>query len=106
LLLNPAWVFLRFTVRGVWGPEIAPRLGAGEKYGPMVERVLIASCVFAGQFHLVPLVLLPRRVASIQVQGGEVGVLVRPVGHWAETLLSVLLATVVGLALRMMYATS
>jgi len=105
LLLNPAWVSLRFTVRGVWGSEAAPHLGMGEKYGPMVERVLIASCMLVGQFHLVPLVLLPRRVVSIQVQGGEVGVLVRPVEHWAETLLSVLLAAVVGLTLRVISAT-
>lgn len=106
LLLNPAWVFLRFAVRGVWGSEAAPHLGAGEKYGPMVERTLIASCVLVGQFHLVPLVLLPRRLVPIRVQGGEVGVLVRPTGHWAEMLLSVLLAVVVGLALRMINATS
>ena len=53
----------------------------------------------------VPLVLLPRRLVSVQIQGGEVGVLVRPAEHWAETLLSVLLAAVVGLTLRVISAT-
>jgi hypothetical protein len=100
LLLNPAWVLLRFTVRGVWGADAAPHLGAGEKHGPMVERVLIASCVLTGNFHLVPLVLLPRRLVPLRVEGKGVGVLVRPTGHWAETLMSVLFAVAVGLILR------
>jgi hypothetical protein len=102
LLLNPAWVLFRFTVRGVWGSTAAPYLGQGEKYGPMVERVLIASLVLVGLFYLVPLVLLPRRLASIQIQGGEVGVLIRPTGNWVETILSVSLAVAVGLILRVM----
>jgi len=102
LLLDPAWVFLRFTVRGVWGSDAAPNLGQGAKYGPMIERVLIASCVLTGQFHLVPLVLLPRRLVPLRVEGRGVGVLIRPTGHWAETAMSVLLAMAVGLALRVM----
>jgi hypothetical protein len=68
----------------------------------MVERVLIASCVLTGQFHLVPLVLLPRRLVPLRVQGRGVGVLLRLTGHWAETAMSVLLAVAVGLALRVM----
>lgn len=100
LLLNPAWVLLRFTVRGVWGSDAAPQLGSGAKYGPMIERVLIASCVLTGQFHLAPLVLLPRRLVPLRVQGMGTGVLLLPAGHWAETALSVLLAVAVGLALR------
>lgn len=102
LLLNPAWVFLRFLVRGVWGAEAAPHLGQGDKYGPMVERVLIASCVLAGYFHIVPLVLLPRRLVPFRVQGVGVGMLVRSTGHWAETLMSALMAVTVGLTLRLM----
>lgn len=97
LLLNPAWVLLRFTVRGVWGLDAAPHLGQGEKYGPMVERVLIASCVVIGQFALVP---LPRCLVPIRVQSGEVGALVRPTGNWAEAILGALLGVAVGLALR------
>lgn len=100
LLLNPAWVLFRFAVRGVWGSDAAPHLGAGEKYGPMVERVLIASCVLTGQFYLVPLVLLPRRLIPLRMQGMRVGVLVRPTCHWAELFMSVLLAVSVGLVLR------
>ena len=100
LLLNPAWVLLRFTVRGVWGSDAAPHLGQGQKYGPMVERVLIATCVLVGYFHLAPLVLLPRRLVPFRVQGMGVGVWVRPTGHWAETLMSALLAATVGLILR------
>ena len=100
LLLDPAWVLLRFAVRGVWGSDAAPRLDQGEKYGPMVERVLIASSVLTGQLALVPLVLLPRRVVPLRVEGMGVGVLVRPTGHWAETAMSVLLAVAVGLVLR------
>jgi len=100
LLLNPAWVLLRFTVRGVWGPNAAPYLGQGEKYGPMVERVLIASCVLTGHFYLAPLVLIPRRVVPLRLEGQGVGVLVRSTGHWAETAMGVLLAVAAGLTLR------
>ena len=102
LLLQPGWVLLRFIVRGLWGSEAAPHLGAGEKFEPMLERVLIASLVFGGQYYLVPLVLLPRRLESIRVQGNSVGMMVRLTAHWAETFLSVMLAVGVGLALRMM----
>ena len=100
LLLQPAWVLLRFIVRGVWGPGAAPHLGVGEKYEPMIERVLIASFVLAGQVALVPLVLLPRRLTAIRVQNDGLGVLMQLTGHWAETALSVLLAAGVGLILR------
>ena len=100
LLTHPAWVILRFTARGVWGPRAAPGLDHGEKYGPMVERVLIATCMLIGQFHLVPLVLLPRLLVPVRIQGRGVGVLVRPIDHWAEKILSTLLAIGIGLALR------
>lgn len=102
LLLNPSWVLLRFAVRGVWGPDASPILEEGQKYGPMVERVVIATCVLTGRFYLAPLVLLPRRLTSIRMQGRGVGLSVRSTGHWAETVLSVVLAVVVGLALRML----
>lgn len=101
LLLNPAWVLLRFTVRGVWGSQAAPHLGQGEKYGPMLERVLIASSILAGQYFLIPLVLIPRRLAYFRMQGNGLSVvLLRLTGHWAETLLSVATAVFIGLALR------
>jgi hypothetical protein len=101
LLTNPAWILLRFTVRGVWGTQAAPHLGKGEKYGPMIERVLITTCILIGQPYLVLLVLLPRRLIPIRIDGLGTGVLVKPVHHWAETILSVLLAIGVGIALRL-----
>ncbi|MEJ5309578.1 MAG: DUF3307 domain-containing protein [Anaerolineae bacterium] len=101
LLLQPAWVLLRFIVRGVWGAEAAPHLGVGEKYAPMIERVLIASFVLIGQVALVPLVLVPRRLTAIHLQENGVGVMMQLTSHWAETALSVLLAVGVGLILRL-----
>jgi len=100
LLAQPAWVLLRLMVRGLWGGEAAPRLGEGDKYGPMCERMLIATGVLLGQLYVLPLALLPRRLLPVRVQGNDVGVLMRFTEHWAETLLGVLLATSVGLVLR------
>jgi hypothetical protein len=102
VLMHPAWVLLRFIARGVWGPKAAPTLNQGEKYGPMVERILTATCILLGQFYLIPLVLLPRLLVPIRIQGRGVGVLMRPVDHWAERILSTLLALAVGLMLRAM----
>ena len=100
LLMHPAWVLLRFIARGVWGAKAAPTLDQGEKYGPMAERILTATCVLLGQFYLIPLVLLPRLMVPIRIEGRGVGVLVRPVDHWAERVLSTLLALGIGLILR------
>jgi hypothetical protein len=106
LLLQPAWVLLRFIVRGIWGADAAPPLGTGEKFAPIVERVIIASLVLAGQPTMIPLVLLPRRLTSVQMQSNgrsdlqSVGIWIRLTTHWSETLLSVLLAVSVGLAMR------
>jgi hypothetical protein len=104
LLANPAWVLLRFTVRGLWGPHAAPRLDRGEKWGPMAERIAVATCILLGQAYLVPLVLLPRRLIPVRIQGLGVGVLMKPIDHWAETILSILLAIGIGLALRVVGA--
>ncbi|MCP4541991.1 MAG: DUF3307 domain-containing protein [Chloroflexi bacterium] len=101
LLLNPVWILFRFTACGVWGADVLLHLNEGETLGAMVERMLIASCVLVGWFHLVPLVLLPRRLLPFHVQGTGAGVLVRPTSHWAVTILSVSLAVAVGLVLRM-----
>jgi hypothetical protein len=112
LLFQPAWVLLRFIVRGIWGADAAPPLGAGEKFAPMLERAIIASLVLAGQMALVPLVLLPRRLTSVQMQSNghsgvqSVGVWISLTTHWAETCLSVLLAVSVGLALRIILISS
>jgi hypothetical protein len=104
LLANPAWVLLRFTVRGLWGAHAAPRLDQGEKWGPMAERIAVATCILAGQLYLVPLVLLPRRLTPIRIQGRGIGVLVEPDDHWAETILSIVMAIGIGLALRLVGA--
>ncbi|MFP4345955.1 MAG: DUF3307 domain-containing protein [Anaerolineales bacterium] len=100
LLMQPAWVLLRFIVRGLWG-TVVPDLGTGEKYEPMLERVLIASFVFLGLPYLVPLVLLPRRIQLQEVRQDGVLLAARLTIHWAETLLSVVLAIMVGVGLRL-----
>ncbi len=101
LLFQPAWVTLRFVVRGIYGADAAPNLGLGEKYQPMVERFLIAICVYFGYFFLVPLILLPRRVSRLQTQGHSYGVVLCMTTHWAETALGVGLAIAAGLVARM-----
>lgn len=99
-LLNPAWVLIRFVVRGVWGAEAAPHLGAGEKYAPMAERILIASAILLQQYALIPLVLLPRHLCAATTHNGSLHLVLKPASHWAETGLSCGLAIVVGLILR------
>ncbi|MBN2003751.1 MAG: DUF3307 domain-containing protein [Anaerolineae bacterium] len=100
LLLQPAWVTLRMLVRGLWGADAAPHLGAGEKFQPMLERVLVATLVAIGPFYLAPMVLLPRRLTSMEVQSNGVAVWVHLTTHWAETFMGVSLAVIVGTALR------
>lgn len=100
LLFQPAWVGLRFIVRGLYGADAAPNLGLGEKYQPMVERFLIATCVCFGYFYLIPLVLLPRRITRLQAQGSSFGVMLCMTTHWSETVLGVGLAVAAGLAAR------
>jgi hypothetical protein len=100
LLLNPAWILIRFLVRGIWGTEAAPHLGAGEKYGPMVERALMATCVVLGQFALVPAILILRRMNAIWRGNHNFHVLISTPQHWGETILSTLLALTTGFVLR------
>ncbi len=99
ILLHPAWVLLRFTARGLWGESVPP-LGQGEKYAPMVERVLMATLAVLGLFYLIPLTLLPRRLLPVRVQSNGMLVMLHLTAHWGETLLSVTLATLVGVILR------
>ncbi len=102
LLLQPGWVLLRFIVRGIWGEDAAPNLTSGEKFAPMVERVLIASAVLTGPFYLVPVILIPRRLTVVQIQSNGLGIHIQLTTHWAETFLSVLLAVCVGAVLRVL----
>ncbi|MBN1259084.1 MAG: DUF3307 domain-containing protein [Anaerolineae bacterium] len=99
-LLHPARVVLRFVVRGMWGLQAAPPLEAREKLRPMVDRVLIATLVLSGYIYLIPLVVLPGRIQPHRVQGNGVVVFVHVDTHWAELLLSVTLAVIIGASLR------
>jgi hypothetical protein len=100
LLTWPSWVLVRFVVRGFWGPDAAPPLPQrGDRYGPMLERVLIATAVLIGQPMLVPLVLIPRPLTTWLSDADGV-LTVKPQEHWAEVLLSILLAVDVGFVLR------
>lgn len=101
ILLQPTWVLLRFVVRGVWGAAAAPPLGAGDKVVPMLERVLIAGLAFAGYGYLAPLILLPRHLGRLQMNGNTVIIRFVHATHWAETLLGAGLALSVGWALRL-----
>jgi hypothetical protein len=100
VLLQPAWVFLRFVVRGVWGADAAPPLDHGNKYRPMVERVLIATSILAGAFYLVPLVVLPSYLKSVDLRDNRALLTIGLPAHLAEPVLSFLLAVGVGLGLR------
>lgn len=99
ILLHPAWVLLRFTARAIWGATSIPALPNGEKYGPMLERVLIATLIVAGQFFLVPLVVLARRVQSVYAQNDGLLLYIDFPRHRAEALMSILLAMFVGFLL-------
>lgn len=100
LILQPTWVVLRFLVRGLYGSEAAPQLGLGEKYEPMLERFLIATCTFFGLFYLIPLIMLPRRLTKFQAQDNTLGVMLCMTSHWVETLLGVSMSIVAGLVAR------
>lgn len=99
-LLQPAWVLLRFLVRGVWGESAAPPLGTGEKYFPMLERVAIALLALTGMGYLIPLALLPGRIERLQGQEHNIMILIRGGDSWIENALSILFALGVGLGLR------
>lgn len=100
-LTAPAWVGVRFWVRGLWGADAAPPLPEGERYIPMMERVWIATCVlFEGPaLMLIPLALAPRLLVNQWRKSCAPDTIFR--GHWARFVLSALVAVGVGLILRM-----
>ncbi|MBN1179624.1 MAG: DUF3307 domain-containing protein [Anaerolineae bacterium] len=100
LLAQPAWVLIRFLVRGLWGADAAPPLDHGEKFGPMVERMAIATFTCSGMVLLTPLVLLPRRLMRVTVSPGQADLAFAMPQHWAETFISIALAVGIGLVLR------
>jgi hypothetical protein len=92
----PAWIIVRFLVRGLVASTEAETLLSTNKYVSILERGLITTLVIMGQFPLIPLVAIPRLVFD--------GPRVRKSGmassYVAELLASAALAIAVGLALR------
>jgi hypothetical protein len=66
----------------------------------MVERLLIAGIAFTGHGYLAPLVLLPRRLARLQRDSDALIIRLHDTTHWAETLLGMGLALMLGWLLR------
>ena len=92
----PAWVFIRFLVRGLIPRE---ELTFGNRYVLMLERILITTFVWLNQFWLIPLVVLPR----LFFEGRHVWPLEEEenrASYLIELLSSVLIALLIGLALK------
>lgn len=92
----PAWIIVRFLVRGLVAGTEAEAALSTDKYVGILERGLITTLVIVGQFPLIPLVAAPRLVFE--------GPRVRKSGvassYVAELLASAAVAIAVGLALR------
>ena len=94
---NPAWVTIEFFVSCVVGnmrPDFAR--ATKSKYHGIIERALVVTFVFLGQFMLVPLVTLPRLFVA-SVSGGQSQ---RRDLVLVEWLASLAVAFVVGLMVR------
>lgn len=92
----PSWVLIRFLVRGLIPKE---ELTFGNRYVVILERLLITTFVLLGKFWFIPLVLLPRLI----FEGLAVRAIENEENHTSyliELLTSVLIAVVIGLALR------
>ena len=100
LLTTPAWVAVRFTVRGLWGDAAAPPLTQGDKYGCMLERLLIATCILIEQPIWVPIVVAIRPVLKQQERSTRSIVAFDYPAQWAETMLSTSVAVFIGVFLR------
>jgi len=100
LLTKPAWVAVRFVVRGLWGAEAAPPLEQGDKYGAMVERLTIATLILIRQPIWVPVVVAIRPIAAQLDQSAQRITLMQYPANWVETMLSVLLAIGTGAYLQ------
>ena len=95
----PAWILIEFTVYGLVNGSAPNFSEATNKYVGILERLLITTFVWWGSFVLIPLVALPR----VYFERAKVGDSGRSTLYVAELLTSVLLAVVVGLALRFFY---
>ncbi|MFB0534196.1 MAG: DUF3307 domain-containing protein [Anaerolineae bacterium] len=92
----PAWIIVRFLVRGLVASTEAEALLSTNKYVGILERGLITTLVIVGQFALIPLVAAPRLVFD----GPRVRENGMTSGYVAELLTSAAVAIAVGLALR------
>jgi hypothetical protein len=92
----PAWIIVRFLVRGLVTSKEAEVLLSTDKYVGILERGLITTLVIVGQFPLIPLVAVPRLVFD----GPRVRKSGIVSGYVAELLTSAAVAIAVGLALR------
>jgi len=92
----PAWIIIRFLVRGLVVSTETEALLSTNKYVGILERGLITTLVIVGQFPLIPLVAVPRLVFD----GPRVRKSGMASGYVAELLTSAALAIAVGLALR------
>lgn len=92
----PAWIIVRFLVRGLVANPEAEALLSTDKYVGILERGLITTLVILGQFFLIPLVAVPRLV----LDGPRVRKSGLASGYVAELLTSAAVAIAVGLALR------
>jgi len=100
LLTTPAWVAVRFVVRGLWGAAAAPPLTQGDKYGCMIERLLIATCILLRQPVWVPLVVAIRPVLKQLDRSTRTIASFDYPAQWVETMLSTSVAVVIGVFLQ------
>ena len=92
----PAWVLVKFTAYGLVQGS-APQFGDSSKYLGILERLLMTTFVAVGQYYLVPVVILPRLLMEWPQMANEE----RAPVYLVELLVSVTLAVLVGLLLRL-----
>ena len=91
----PAWVLVKFTAYGLVQGS-APQFGDSSKYLGIMERLLMTTFVAAGQYLLVPLVILPRLLMEWPQVANDDHASV----YLAELLVSITLAVLVGILLQ------
>ncbi len=96
----PAWIIVKFAIYGLINDSPPDFIELGRnKYVCILERLLITTLVFSGSILLVPFIPLVR----VYFERDEVIVRGRDTLYVAELLSSVLLAVLVGLALRTLW---
>ena len=96
-IMMPTWVLIRFLVYPLFAGEAPNFVEGASKYVTIAERLLLTTFVVLGQFLFVPLVILPRLLFE---RGKETGA--RPLLQNAELAVSLLIALVVALGLRLL----